>query len=73
MSKLASGVRLLSFTMNFFERIPTSWLLTGAALACLLLWAAPGWARAVDSTPAATQASTPAPPAPAVPEPQRRP
>jgi hypothetical protein len=32
--------------MNFLERIPTSWLLTAAALACLLLWAGPGWAQA---------------------------
>lgn len=31
--------------MNFFERIPTGWLLTGAAFACLLLWAGPGWAQ----------------------------
>jgi cytochrome c553 len=31
--------------MNFLERIPTSWLLTAAALACLLLWAGPGWAQ----------------------------
>ncbi|MBX3620254.1 MAG: choice-of-anchor D domain-containing protein [Rhizobacter sp.] len=34
--------------MNFFERIPTSWLLTGAAVACLLLWAGPGWAQSAD-------------------------
>lgn len=31
--------------MNFLERIPTRWLLTGAAAACLVLWAAPGWAQ----------------------------
>lgn len=31
--------------MNFLERIPTRWLLTGAALACLVLWAGPGWAQ----------------------------
>ncbi len=31
--------------MNFFERIPTRWLLTGAALACLALWAAPSVAQ----------------------------
>ena len=31
--------------MNLLERIPTSWLLTGAAFACLLLWAGPGWAQ----------------------------
>src|SRR5512139_1504758 len=36
-------------SMNFFERIPTSWLLTGAAVACLLLWAGPGWAQSADS------------------------
>lgn len=35
-------------TMNFLERIPTGWLLTGAALACLLLWAGPGWAQTAD-------------------------
>lgn len=34
--------------MNFLERIPTRWLLTGAALACLVLWAGPGWAQAAD-------------------------
>ncbi|MGY4830901.1 hypothetical protein ACVNIS_20180 [Sphaerotilaceae bacterium SBD11-9] len=34
--------------MNFFERIPTRWLLAGAALACLALWAAPSSAQ---STP----------------------
>jgi hypothetical protein len=27
--------------MNFLERIPTRWLLAGAALACLVLWTAP--------------------------------
>lgn len=32
--------------MNFLERIPNSWLLTAAAIACLLLWAGPGWAQA---------------------------
>jgi cytochrome c553 len=31
--------------MNFLERIPTRWLLTAAALACLFLWAGPGWAQ----------------------------
>lgn len=31
--------------MNFLERIPTSWLLTAAAFACLVLWAGPGWAQ----------------------------
>lgn len=31
--------------MNFLERIPTRWLLTGAALACLALWAAPSVAQ----------------------------
>lgn len=31
--------------MNFFERIPTRWLLAGAALACLALWAAPSSAQ----------------------------
>jgi hypothetical protein len=31
-------------SMNFLERIPTGWLLTGAGFACLLLWAGPGWA-----------------------------
>lgn len=31
--------------MNLLERIPTRWLLTGAALACLVLWAGPGWAQ----------------------------
>lgn len=31
--------------MNLLERIPTRWLLTGAAAACLVLWAAPGWAQ----------------------------
>lgn len=31
--------------MNFFERIPTRWLLAGAALACLALWAAPSVAQ----------------------------
>ena len=31
--------------MNLFERIPTRWLLTGAALACLALWAAPSVAQ----------------------------
>ncbi|MCR5885332.1 hypothetical protein LRS03_21720 [Rhizobacter sp. J219] len=31
--------------MNFLERIPTRWLLTGAAFACVLLWAGPGWAQ----------------------------
>ncbi len=31
--------------MNFLERIPNSWLLTAAALACLALWAGPGWAQ----------------------------
>lgn len=31
--------------MNLFERIPTTWLLTGAGFACLLLWAGPGWAQ----------------------------
>lgn len=35
-------------TMNFLERIPTGWLLTGAGFACLLLWAGPGWAQATD-------------------------
>jgi cytochrome c553 len=34
--------------MNFLERIPTSWLLTAAAFACLVLWAGPGWAQATD-------------------------
>jgi mono/diheme cytochrome c family protein len=33
--------------MNFFERIPTRWLLTGAALACLALWAAPSSAQSI--------------------------
>lgn len=37
--------------MNFLERIPTRWLLTGAALACLLLWAGPGWAQATGGDP----------------------
>jgi cytochrome c553 len=31
--------------MNFLERIPTRWLLAGAALACLALWAAPSSAQ----------------------------
>ncbi len=31
--------------MNPLERIPTRWLLTGAALACLALWAAPSTAQ----------------------------
>ncbi|MEO8152958.1 MAG: hypothetical protein ABI605_07805 [Rhizobacter sp.] len=31
--------------MNLFERIPTRWLLIGAALACLALWAAPSSAQ----------------------------
>lgn len=31
--------------MNFLERIPTGWLLAGAALACLVLWAAPSVAQ----------------------------
>ena len=31
--------------MNLLERIPTRWLLTGAALACLALWAAPSVAQ----------------------------
>lgn len=31
--------------MNFLERIPTRWLLVGAALACLALWAAPSSAQ----------------------------
>lgn len=31
--------------MNFFERIPTRWLLAGAALACLALWTAPSVAQ----------------------------
>jgi cytochrome c553 len=31
--------------MNFLERIPTRWLLTGAALACLALWTAPSVAQ----------------------------
>jgi cytochrome c553 len=35
--------------MNFFERIPTRWLLTGAALACLALWAAPSVAQDPNS------------------------
>lgn len=30
--------------MNLLERIPIGWLLTASALACLLLWAGPGWA-----------------------------
>ena len=30
--------------MNLFERIPTRWLIAGAGLACLVLWAGPGWA-----------------------------
>ena len=34
-----------SSAMNFLERIPTRWLLTGAALACLALWAAPSVAQ----------------------------
>jgi len=34
-----------SHAMNFLERIPTRWLLTGAALACLALWAAPSVAQ----------------------------
>jgi cytochrome c553 len=37
--------RRFRLTMNLLERIPTSWLLTGAAFACLLLWAGPGWAQ----------------------------
>jgi cytochrome c553 len=31
--------------MNFFERIPTRWLLAGAGVACLALWAAPSSAQ----------------------------
>lgn len=31
--------------MNFLERIPTRWLLAGAGLACLVLWAAPSVAQ----------------------------
>jgi cytochrome c553 len=31
--------------MNFLERIPTRWLLIGAGLACLALWAAPSSAQ----------------------------
>jgi cytochrome c553 len=31
--------------MNFLERIPTRWLIVGAALACLALWAAPSSAQ----------------------------
>ncbi|MBC7955896.1 MAG: c-type cytochrome [Cytophagales bacterium] len=31
--------------MNFLERIPTRWLLAGAAMACLALWAAPSSAQ----------------------------
>lgn len=34
--------------MNFLERIPTRWLLAGAALACLALWAAPSVAQTAD-------------------------
>ncbi len=34
-----------SHAMNFLERIPTRWLLTAAALACLALWAAPSVAQ----------------------------
>jgi len=33
------------YAMNFFERIPTRWLLAGAALACLALWTAPSVAQ----------------------------
>jgi len=32
-------------SMNVLERIPTRWLLAGAALACLALWAAPSSAQ----------------------------
>jgi len=31
--------------MNFLERIPTRWLLAGAGMACLALWAAPSSAQ----------------------------
>lgn len=37
--------------MNFLERIPTGWLITGAAFACLVLWAGPGWAQATSGDP----------------------
>jgi mono/diheme cytochrome c family protein len=37
--------------MNFLERIPTGWLITGAAFACLVLWAGPGWAQASSGDP----------------------
>lgn len=39
--------------MNFLERIPTGWLITGAAFACLVLWAGPGWAQATSGDPVA--------------------
>ena len=42
-------------SMNFLERIPTRWLLAGAALACLALWAAPSSAQ---TTGDATQGKT---------------
>jgi len=35
--------------MNLLERIPTRWLLTGAALACLALWAAPSVAQSTGN------------------------
>ncbi len=34
-----------SSTPSMIERIPTRWLLTGSALLCVLLWAAPSWAQ----------------------------
>ena len=36
--------------MNFLERIPTRWLIVGAALACLALWTAPSSAQTGDAT-----------------------
>lgn len=39
--------------MNLLERIPTGWLLTGAAFACLVLWAGPGWAQTTTGDPVA--------------------